>query len=99
MGQPTDNPIARNRSVANPTDAAMMMDRGTIRPGMTVRDLITDVFRVSLDAPAEELAQAVRRQMTGSTMQGKAQAMGQPAARPQSPPMQQSGLEELLGEY
>jgi hypothetical protein len=94
-----DNPIERNRSAMNPTDMAAMMDQGTVRPDMTVKDLIEGVLKVPMDAPATELLQALRRQNQNANPLGKMQNMareGQPGSGPAPQPPRRGGLDELM---
>jgi hypothetical protein len=86
--------MSGNRSIMNPMDTAAMATSGTIKQGMTVRDLIEKVFKVPIDAPVEQLTQAIKRQgqnqtgmgKVGAMAQGAAPPMGQPAPRPAPPP-------------
>lgn len=80
--------ISQNRSVMNPVDMAAMSTDGTVQPGMKVRDLIEKVFKVSIDAPVEELTAAIKRQGQNKTNVGKMQAMAGPGMGqpPQGPP-------------
>jgi hypothetical protein len=90
----------------------MMVQKGDIRQGMTVRDLIENVLKVPLDAPAQALIKAVRRQGQNMTAMGKTQSMARPQmgrpqmGGPERPPMGQprpktppaeGGLAEMLG--
>lgn len=81
--------MSANRSMMNPMDAAAMQQSGTIKQGMTVRDYIEKVFKVSVDAPVEQLVEAAKRQGQNQTGMGKAAAMAQggpPAPGPTPPP-------------
>jgi hypothetical protein len=69
--------MSANRSIMNPVDTAAMAQTGTIKPGMTVRDLIEKVFKVPIDAPVEQLTQAIKRQGQNQTGIGKVGAMAQ----------------------
>lgn len=92
MGGPPAPPMggqdamSANRSVMNPTDMAAMRQTGTVKPGMTVRDLIEKVFKVPIDAPVEQLTQAIQRQGQNQTGIGKVGAMAQGGAPPMGPP-------------
>lgn len=114
MGQPGGkDAISANRSIMNPVDTAAMATQGTIKPGMTVRDLIEKVFKVPIDAPVEQLTQAIKRQgqnqtgigKVGAMAQGAAPQMGQPPpmpgrmpqGRPTAVPQPKQGINELLG--
>lgn len=79
--------ISKNRSVMNPVDMAAMSTDGTVQPGMKVRDLIEKVFKVSIDAPVEELTAAIKRQGQNKTNMGKMGAMAGPGmGQPPQPP-------------
>lgn len=109
MGQP-GGAMGANRSIMNPIDTAAMAQTGTIKPGMTVRDLIEKVFKVPIDAPVEQLTQAIKRQGQNQTGIGKVGAMGQgappmgqapPRPRPQgqpsaAPQAPRQGISELM---
>lgn len=112
MGQPAGkDAISANRSIMNPVDTAAMMQEGTIKQGMTVRDLIEKVFKVPIDAPVEQLTQAIKRQGQNQTGIGKVGAMAQgappqmgqpppnrmPQGRPSVVPQPKQGINELLG--
>ena len=103
------NPMDANRSVLNPTDATMMSQKGQLSKDMTVKDLILNVLKVPLEAPASELVAALKRQVQNASPTGKIQAMaGGPGAPPPGgqmpgrPPMaprdpQSQGLSDLMG--
>ena len=111
MAGPKDA-MSANRSIMNPVDAAAMAQTGTIKPGMTVRDLIEKVFKVSIDAPVEQLTQAIKRQgqnqsgigKVGAMAQGGPPQMGQappqpnrmPQGRPSAVPQPRQGINELM---
>lgn len=114
MGQPGGkDALSANRSIMNPVDTAAMATQGTIKPGMTVRDLIEKVFKVPIDAPVEQLTQAIKRQgqnqtgigKVGAMAQGAAPQMGQPPPMPggqsqggpSAMPRPKQGINELLG--
>ena len=100
--------MSANRSIMNPVDTAAMAQTGTIKPGMTVRDLIEKVFKVPIDAPVEQLTQAIKRQGQNQSGIGKVGAMaqsgppqmGQPArmpqGRPSAVPQPKQGISELM---
>ncbi len=115
MGGPQSPPMggrdamSANRSIMNPMDMAAMAQTGTIKPGMTVRDLIEKVFKVPIDAPVEQLTQAIKQQgqnqsgigKVGAMAQGGPPQMGQPPGmgqptptRPPAAPRQ--GIQELM---
>lgn len=78
MAQPGGrDAMSANRSIMNPIDTAAMAQTGTIKPGMTVRELIENVFKVPIDAPVEQLTQAIKRQGQNQTGIGKVGAMAQ----------------------
>ena len=87
---PPKDAMSANRSIMNPVDMAAMSTTGAVKQGMTVRDLIEKVFKVPIDAPVEQLTQAIKKQGQNKSGLGKvgamsqAPGMGQP---PQQPPM------------
>lgn len=105
MGGPQSPPMggrdamSANRSIMNPMDTAAMAQTGTIKPGMTVRDLIEKVYKVPIDAPVEQLTQAIKQQgqnqsgigKVGAMAQGGPPQMGQPPQRPPMPNRMQQG--------
>lgn len=88
---PGGNAMAANRSIMNPTDMAAMATTGRVKQGMNIKDYIEKVIGVSVEAPVEQLAEAIKRQGQNQTGLGKvgamsqAPSMGQPAPRPPMP--------------
>ena len=74
---PGGNAINQNRSIMNPTDTASMVSDGTITQGMKIRDYIEKVLKVSVEAPVEQLAEAIKRQGMNKTGIGKMSVMAQ----------------------
>ena len=78
----------------NPVDTAAMAQTGAIKPGMTIKDYIEKVIKVPIDAPVQQLAEAIKRQGQNQSGIGKVGAMSQapgmgqpPGMGPQRPPM------------
>lgn len=91
MGPPPggapNNAMENSRSMFNPVDLAVEMKRGTMGPNMTIRDLITGVFKLKLDDPVSALVSAMKSQAQNATMSGKMQSLGgQPPPGPSAPP-------------
>lgn len=78
--------ISANRSIMNPTDMAAMATTGTISQGMTIKDYIEKVIKVPIDAPVQQLAEAIKRQGQNQTGLGKVGAMSQAPGMGQPPP-------------
>lgn len=108
---PPRDAMSANRSILNPADTAAMVQNDSIKPGMTVRDLIENVFKVPIDAPVEQLTQAIKRQGQNQTGIGKVGAMAQgappqmgqappanrmPQGRPSAVPQPKQGIAELM---
>lgn len=90
-GSDPGNPIERNQSVFNPTDMAGMISNGQVQKGMSVKDLIENVFKVPIDAPAQALVAAVKRHAQTKDMGGKVRAMSQQRQGAAGPPPQRPG--------
>ena len=98
-GSTPKDPISANRSIMNPVDMAAMGQQGTVKPGLTIRDYIEKVIKVPIDAPVEQLAEAIKRQgqnqsgigKVGAMAQGGPPQMGQPPQRPPMPNRMQQG--------
>jgi hypothetical protein len=93
-------------SVMNGTDVAYMKSRGDISQDQTIAQYIEGAFGLPVTAPVSALAAKVKEQMSGSTMKGKMNQMGQapqggmaprPAAPPQSPVMPKGPEQSLQG--
>lgn len=85
---PPKNAMEENRSIMNPMDAAAMAQKGTIKPDMTVRELIEGVFKVPMDAPVSALTEAIKKQAANKTNMGKMGAMAQGGQPPMGQPQQ-----------
>lgn len=98
------NTLMQNRSVLNPTDAAMMKQDGEVTPDMTVRDYFAKLG-VDVDGPVTQLVEMGQREMQKANPMNKMQAIsggpqGKPAmGRPQGQPapMAQGRAPEAAG--
>lgn len=71
-----NNPMEKNRSTFNPTDAAMMASRAGGEP--TIEQWITQVLKVpgGVKAPMSQFVKTIQLHSQNKTMGGKAQNMG-----------------------
>jgi len=97
--------ISQNRSMLNPTDAAMAVKSGQVTPDMPVGTYLEQQFGVKWDDPLQVAAQKMGQSAQKASPMGKVRAMAQgdqpQGARPPQPagrkPMVQSqGMEGLM---
>lgn len=99
------DPISQNRSMFNPTDAAMAVKSGQVGPDMPVGQYLEQQFGVKWDDPVQVAAQKMagaakkadpRQKMAAIAGGGQAPPPGQPPQPAGRKPMVQSGGMEGL---
>jgi len=104
-GAPGGDPLAQMKSqesIFNPADAAMKVNRGDIRPDMTVAQLLGSMG-IDVNGPASQLTEFMKGQVQNKTNLGKMGLGGPPGAppgpqggRPMAPPPE-PGIAGLMG--
>ena len=103
------NAITNNLSVANPTDAAYMIQSGQITKDMSMKDYLEQTYKLPITSPVAAFASAIVKQQQSSKPMGKMQALAGAQGRPtmvQAPsspvqrmggaPQAGGGLEDLM---
>ena len=94
------NAITDNLSVANPNDAAYMVQSGAITQDMSMKDYLESVYKLPITSPVKAFAEAIKSQTMQRKPMGKMQAMAGNTGRPasvQRPPSGGMGASSGMG--
>ena len=102
-GMSGGDPLAQMKSqesIFNPADAAMKVNRGDIRPDMTVAQLLGSMG-IDVNGPATQLTEFMKGQVQNKSIMGKMGMGGQPGRKPMAPPPtapgEEPGIAGLMG--
>lgn len=97
-GQEAMQNVDANRSMLNPTDGAMALQEGKIRPDMTFGEFCQTNMGIAWDEPLQSAIPKLQKQMQNRSSMGKMENISQGAGRPPGgmPPGQEPGMEPGL---